>query len=459
MVAVAHGIPSAASYTNTFVQRAQRLSILQQLTLWLAFIPISFDVKGEEAEGTLPIVATLLSLLGGVLAFLVIPAAPRETSGPLRFTIRLWFFYLFSTAVVAFVQGVAIENYLRVLLPFAMFGGTMVIGRRLANVTDLWSAIRTPMIVSALVAVAFRMYYSLNVVGVSMDVMRYQICSPIVWFLSGYGAWAIFFSRSTPWKGGIALLAAGVPIAISITRSNLLMIMAGCVSAFFLQLQASRYSVAKPLLPRLTSRFALFFLVSAAGLLVSLIARPDMMENWIKRLTEQKTGSTGEDVTALTRMAEYSGQWELVSDGFTSLLIGRGLGATYAWDLSRYPELSRYIRGSRAPEHSFMGHSTYVYSLFTSGILFGWLLPVILFYGLYRSFQVATAFASYRDSIEFGPIAPLAFIILIQLVPLTFTMHVLGDRIAAIYVGVVYSLACVSGIQSSSVAGRPAPTG
>jgi hypothetical protein len=175
----------------------------------------------------------------------------------------------------------------------------------------------------------------------------------------------------------------------------------------------------------------LAILVPLAGGIAAItsVVRPNFVGAWVARLFHHSSGS-GADITLLTRLAEVQGQLIALFQNAITLLMGNGIGADYIWDRGILRTLTML------PEEQsgwFAGHFTWVYSFFASGIVVGWLVPLVLITTLIRGFSSASRPRRGRISDE----AALAFAIYLAYVGQSFTAHVMYERYGAMVLGIV----------------------
>ena len=111
---------------------------------------------------------------------------------------------------------------------------------------------------------------------------------------------------------------------------------------------------------------------------------PDFFQDWTNRIFHQYY--SGMDITLSTRLAEWSGQIHSLTENMRSLIFGRGLGSEYFWDYNFFFALKSVYSWSYLINKSawYGGHSTWIYSLYSGGLLFGWIIIAISFLSLFR---------------------------------------------------------------------------
>lgn len=180
--------------------------------------------------------------------------------------------------------------------------------------------------------------------------------------------------RFTWWS----LLIFGLPLgiaAILITRSMVLPIGVSFITAgfcLFLGLIWKLYDIRFPFKkigPLVAMGFAMVFLIVGIALV-----QPNLADRWYQRMFDNRgaSGATSEDLSSLMRKAEAKSMWDILAKEPHSFLYGRGLGASYYWDESYYPELFLVYPDDRHqfPDEIYSaGHSVWTYTLFSTGFI------------------------------------------------------------------------------------------
>jgi hypothetical protein len=181
------------------------------------------------------------------------------------------------------------------------------------------------------------------------------------------------------------------------------------------------------------------FLIS--GLIIATSIRPDLAEIWALRLFHLKLTS-GEDITLLTRMAEYSGQWHAVTSNLISLLFGKGVGSTFIWDQAYNTLLANYVpKIQHYGEISdwYSGHSLWMYSIYSGGILFGWIVPFTFICGLSYSYILASRSKTILN-FYWRRYATLPFFLFLPYFAQTFVRNNFVERYEGLILGILLGL-------------------
>jgi hypothetical protein len=278
-------------------------------------------------------------------------------------------------------MDVSWDSYIRVVFPFLLCGISLLIVRTLEYRFIDSSEVIRPLALMGLVSTGWTFFYAVSISGFELHSIRYQVLGYAIPFLLAYWFVSLVVKRD---YSILAILSGIFPLGmifISITRSYLISIALIVVGFIWVvpKVQAIRTVQAFGRLIVIT----LFFVV-LTWLAVEQI-RPGFTELWMSRLLEQRT-SSGLDLTFLTRIAEYSGQWQLLTSDLVSFLFGRGMGSEYWWD-SSYLTDAHWIKGTQSV--SYAGHSMWMYSLYSGGLLFGLIVPGIVIHALWKVQKIA----------------------------------------------------------------------
>jgi hypothetical protein len=333
--------------------------------------------------------------------------------------------YIALSPLPVLFWGVDVQHYLRVLLPFILFGvGLNVMLAAERRQVDP-AVVLDSLVACAVISTVWRAIYAVMLEGLSIDSMRWQILGPAIPFAFGYGAAGLYLGRRRA-LSVVALSVACVCALLSITRSYL--ITAAFVIIGLLIVDSRRRSSVRAARSALR---LLAFLVPLAGGIVAITSavRPNFVSAWMSRLFHHSS-SAGTDITLLTRVAEVQGQLTALLRDAHTLLIGNGVGADYIWDRG----ILRTLASSPEEQSGwFAGHFTWAYSFFASGIVVGWLVPLVLIATLIRGFSAASWPRRRRISDD----AVLAFSIYLAYLGQSFTAHVLYERYGALILGIV----------------------
>ncbi len=335
---------------------------------------------------------------------------------------------LFSFAAASF-NGVPFSQYIRVALPFFLCWTSMILA-------SLWSKCGfnieyffKPLILTVILSSFWTPFYYLVIADNALDVLRHQLLGPLVPLVFSFSICFLLAGKKYS-KYAIGLFVFGISlIALSVTRSYLLVPVVVLFFSFAALNSKSRAIVVSRIISNSKYMIALlFFMVPVIGFLKS-----DVFDFWQYRLFGL-VGDFGFDPTTYTRIAEYSAQYEIVTSDPIKIIIGAGFGAEYYWSSDYFYELSQilplwYLEELRPWE---AGHSTWIYSFFSLGILVGFLLPIVYFLSLFTSFKniSSTQLEASKEYLFFN-VSLISFFIL------TISANPFGPRISGLVMGVI----------------------
>lgn len=407
----------------------RKLTINRRVLLVGFLLPLALDVKkiGNEGDSTLQLLLVAVTLLCGAVYMTAewLSRDIRHFRSKLQIMVALWWAYIALSPLPVLLWGVNPINYLKVLLPFVLFGTGMAImlavERRRVDPADLLDVLFW----ACLLSTVWRVAYAIAISGLSIETIRWQILGPGVPFLIGYGVGGLYLRRRRT-LSAIALSTGLATILLSITRSYI--ISASLVLVGLLIVDSRRRSARRAAWTG-ARLLVLLTVIAAITVVITADARPDFLEDWVARLFQQRAES-GLDITLVTRLAEYRGQISAMTRSFGTLLLGNGVGADYTWD-------AEVLRGlpfeAGLTTHWFAGHSTWVYPFFASGLLLGAVIPFVLLGGLYRAFVAATATTSEGGSRD----AVLVFAIYLAYIGQSLTANLFNERYLGLILGVL----------------------
>jgi hypothetical protein len=173
--------------------------------------------------------------------------------------------------------------------------------------------------------------------------------------------------------------------------------------------------------------YTLFILTIAIVMMINF--RSDIISVWTLRFTEH-SALNGIDLTMVTRIAEVKGQLSLLTQNFLTLFIGNGIGNNYQLDFSTLTHLPFKLDQDMS---WFSGHSTWIYTFFSSGLLLGAIFPLILMIGAKSGYNAAT----HRFRTINSPCNITAFIVFMSYLGQSFTTNLLHERYGALILGII----------------------
>ncbi|GMV68718.1 MAG: hypothetical protein AMXMBFR76_11570 [Pseudomonadota bacterium] len=392
-------------------------------------MPLALDVKkiGEEGSSALQTLLVAVSLLCGAVYVMAewLSRDIRSSSSALRTVNALWWTYIALTPLPMLFWGVDPVHYLKVLLPYVLFGAGLTVmvavERRRVDPAYLVDILLWACLLSTL----WRVLYAIAISGLAIETIRWQILGPGVPFLIGYGVAGLYLRR----RRTLSAIALSIGLAVAllaITRSYV--ISAAFVLAGLLIVDSRRRSA------RRAARTGARLLVSVAviatiAVVLTDAVRPGFLEVWFARLFHQQAEG-GLDITLITRLAEYNGQIEAFTRNVWTFIFGNGIGADYAADTSVLQLLPFQVEHTT---HWFAGHSTWVYPFFAGGLLFGLLIVLVVLGGVVRAFTAASINATKHGSRD----AVLVLTVYLAYVGQSFTANLFHERYTGVILGIV----------------------
>ncbi len=405
----------------------RRANLTRRALLVGFLVPLALDVKkiGEDSGSFLQVLMLVATLFCGVLYLMLewSSTSRRTYKSSLRPTTIAWWVFITVSPFPVLIWVVPIDHYLNVLLPFLLFGVALSVMSAIERRNVDPKIVLDILVWGALLSTVWRALYAVVISGLSIETMRWQILGPAVPFLIGYGVAGLYLAR----RRAMALVALSIGaaiVAISVTRSYLITVL--FVFVGILLIEARRRSLVRA---GSVSMKMLLLLVTAGMAAVAAVwfVRPDVVGVWIERLTGQTT-DTGLDITMVVRFAEYRGQLDALSRNVYTLLIGNGIGANYVLNDDLLATLSFQLNDSAA---WFGGHSTWIFTFFSSGLILGAVVPIVLLLVLVRGyFTSASRYMLANDSCK-------VFIIYLAYMGQSFTANLMNERYGALILGVV----------------------
>ena len=360
--------------------------------LTAAMLLMALYVRNENAGGG-ALQFTLTGALLPILGYLMLTTRRRTLVH--RFDTGTLYILCGALAalslVSAIVNQVEFGNFVRTQLriwPFLLLiVATLEVVKRGVPVRYLI----TPVIATTLVATVWTLADALVIQGISLDQGRYRL---LAFSTLVVAAFAIPFMSITT-RGLMAigfLLLVVILVYLTQTRSFLLTIgIVLLLNAIFVIKSGE------------AKRTMLMVITLAAATAVAAVALgTGAFDAWISRLNAGSGYRA--DPTWLTRLAEYRGQMEVLQGSPLRLLIGAGPGSFYRWDDSVIREIlvtGVVFRAETLHDRFDFGHSLYVYSFYSLGLVGAWILPAIVSGAAVKSLAAAArlsaAEAALRD--------------------------------------------------------------
>lgn len=307
-----------------------------------------------------------------------------------------------------------------------------------------------PALVStAVLSAIWTLYYGSSSADASLESVRYRIISVLIPFSFAYLASATSSQQlSTRDKFFAALVLA--TLLISQTRSYILTLI---IAVIFSTYGHANNTVAwSRKLTRIIifSLLALIFSLLAIQVFEIFIPSSDnrsLIEMWTSRIFGS-TEQFGFDLTTATRLAEYSDQMTKLLSSPTNLFLGNGLGSSYTYS-GIYANLVAGVLGNDAIPEAYWngGHSLWVYTIYSSGIIFGTAFLIFLIYVAWRALKTIRYSRRINDKSERHLIVTISTGYLCML-STGFAAFPLGSRPAAFLMGVLIALVLATGTKA-----------
>ncbi|MFL9990324.1 hypothetical protein PQR34_18090 [Paraburkholderia sediminicola] len=409
----------------------------QYATLWIWFflLPLAFDYKATDANvGHFAQTALVLPAIAAGLALVLIAPRFHDRSRLRSIVTFSLVLCVFGSIVAQFVQDNDTGNYLRVLLPFALF----LLGYLVA--CRPWSEYRISQFERAIffanvVSLIFTFLYGMATGGDLEDV-RYRIISVTLLGLQGVLLHEFIVAKRFSFFT-IAVFSVSVIIELlSVTRSLLI----GTVLLFLVAMGLSAPSIQHIWRAAARTLIAGAVLAGVAG--IAALSFPSVAEHWTERIFASEETVTGKDPTTITRLAEMRDQYDQVTAEPETLLFGAGYGHYYRYSPVYLPDLAGQIseKDFYAINEWAAGHNFWVYQLFAGGLLFGIAMPLATLGAL------AICFSSYRYWRAVVPDAPMlpvlgrAIMLFAALPATSIGGNPLGPRFSGLVFGIALGL-------------------
>ena len=421
----------------------KKLLVEEKFLLWVYIFSFAFDFKGKEGGSVSQFIMAGFSIAAGI-GFIIFRNRKMKnlfqlTPG-LKKIAMLWWFYLLSTIFTALIAGVMFERYIRVFFPLLLCGISLLIickfQKRLINPHEIIK----PLIIASVVSVVWKAYYSIQITGIEIHSMRYQILSGGgILFIISYALANIVNRKRLNLFLILGICIVGIASLLSITRSLIL-------TVFFLFCGYIWMGFKTPLHINIKKNLLLVIVVILALIPAWYIAdqlRPGFFHVWTDRIFFYRYigNSFFYDITLLTRLSEWSGQWQSLTENIVSLFFGRGLGSEYFWDSQYLYDICRFIGFSNIQEKTgwYSGYFMWTYSLYSGGFLFGWVIIAVSFLSLFRIMAVIR-----KTSLGVAPflqdMAPLLFFAILGFISQGFTSSPLVFRFFSLIIGLVFGM-------------------
>ncbi len=405
--------------------------------LWLLVLPLAFDFKGVEAGGQIEHWVILsLTLIGAIGAWVHSRGAP--VNGFATRSIGLPTIAALVLGLIPIAAGFAtMPNYFRTVLPYLLFAVGFVLGQRFTQNGGSKSILHVTAIGCG-ISLLFTFYYGLSNLGWDLSVVRYQIMSPAIFPFQALVMHQIVVERKRQKIFKVALIVCVMIELLSVTRSALLA--TGILFVFALWLSSK--GIVALFASAVRGVFLIFLLAVPAGVGVQYLA-PELSERWMDRVFGTYE-AYGVDLTTLSRIAEIDGQLELWSESPFTMMFGRGIGSEYSWHPVYFSQLSpQFTSEILARSYFEAGHNFWVYSLFTGGVVSGFLLPGAIIWLVVTNTVILRKQVFFRNQAELWKFASRGNIVLVGFLVNTIGGNPFSYRFSALVYGLFAASAAV----------------
>jgi hypothetical protein len=415
----------------------RKASTVEKILLWLYVLPLAFDFRGD-AGGTMFQYALAGITAAAGFCFVSIsaisPARLKYTG--LNWLVAMWWMFLIGSLLVASLNSVPLGQYLRVVFPFLLCGLSILVVQQAARRGLHPSEILLPLLLSCAISLGWIAVYQVFIRDSELGSARYGLVSTVFPLIVGYAMTSLLTRSGISFPMVLLSVAVVAIVSIALTRGAAISLVAIILGVFLIRSSYAR--IASAIAPG--KLVATISVLIGGGIIVASLANPAVFARWYQRTAEETTRE-GTQVTLLTRVAEYSGQLRSWSVTPSTILVGRGIGSTYEWDWGFAGRVASYLpkRGGDPTTHWFAGHGIFVYSLYSSGLLLGWVLPWVFLVALWRSYRMARSPLSI-GSPSLRTLAPFPFLALAGFVPISLVANPFWLRLSGLAIGLLFAL-------------------
>ncbi len=426
------------------IECKEKLLSIRYILFGIIFLPLALDFRSKFTDPSFlsPIIQiiftslTIFSCIGLLFLFLTQRSylvAPSHAISP---ALKLWVLFLLLSAITALLNAVPVETFARTMLPFILAWIGMLAVYFLAVQGYKPEAILKLIVATSFVTIIWQVLLELGIRGTPIDNIRFHIIGAGLPIVTAYSIALLVFSRGRNIIGILGMLIVSTIIFLSVTRGLLISVVLSFIAAIAIHFQSLTI---KKLMQRLVPSFVAAMVILSIMLYASYLFGSDVFQNWIVRIFEQRTDS-GVDVTSLARIAEYSSQMALLTQDPITLFFGRGYGSSYNLDMNIAYELEGILsQDIMYSDHIALGHSLWVFSLFTGGLLSGWILPFVMVAATIKAWN-ASKCTNIENSSDYI-INMTIFLALFQIALSAFAGHPFSLRYLAICIGALIALA------------------
>lgn len=397
---------------------------------YVFFFGLAFDYKGIEAGGEgAQLVMFVITIVAALMIIATCPAPHRRSH--ITPTALLLHLMLISSLCVALLRDIEMDRYIRVAAPIYLLVLGYHVGVRLPAALGHHRALQL-ILASACTSLIFTFFYGLAASEIELQDIRFQILSPALFIALPMAVHDFLIVRRQRSLSLTIIAACFFMTVLGATRSWLIAWVIVVLSGIaFWRLRRGEG------LPTALLRSSGIFTALSLVLIVATFAlAPDALTRLIERtLFFQEIGF---DVTSFTRIAEINYQLEAWASDWSTVIFGNGLGASYGFSGDETLSLAAVLGNEFATvDWWFAGHNFWVYSLFTQGLLAGWILPFVILNLAYASIrQLMQRRRSPKPARMDDSLAELLALIAISVAACTIGGNPIGSRMLALFIGI-----------------------
>lgn len=391
---------------------------------------MAFDFKGTQEGGLYQRTSYLASL--SLICIGILPYLYRKTIYPSR-AIQISSLFLLTFFIASLISATThdydFRNYITVAAPYIIMSASFFFLGALCRrhgVNKVAEYFLPLVAVASLISCIWQVFYGVTAFGGGLEGLRYRIISPLTPFaLSIF--FAMYYVGTKKITSLLVLAMLLLIILISQTRSYLITIAAVIILVTYGN-SKSQIEFTKKTIVISSASFILLFLLYVSGGVGSQI-----INMWTTRIIGSSS-QFGFDITTASRLAEYNDQMTCLFSSTMNMILGCGIGAPYDYS-GYYADFIREVLGEKGVIQGYWngGHSLWVYTLYSSGLIFG--LAMNLFF-IFCGFSALSVIHTYRKApINEKRLPIMTSTALIAILSTGFTGFPLGTRSAAFFMG------------------------
>ncbi|MBK1882375.1 hypothetical protein JIN85_08115 [Luteolibacter pohnpeiensis] len=431
------------------------MAVWVERLIWLFALSFAFDYRASEsraANGGVGLDQLLFLGLCISSTFAIVAIGWKYlTVRPGAWLIGFWGCFIAYMMANAFLQGVAPGRTIRIILPLCFVLAGMVNVHIATCMGIRPSRIVAAVFTAACINVIWRIVYGLAFTEITLETARTEVQSTASNWLAAWIGCAILLRPKFHWT---LLVACGVlftGVLVTVTRSLLFPVFTSAMATSFCYWLGIKWGIFEwGKLPRRLLPVGAATMLILSALIVAFVAFPELIDRWDERLFHLAADKNlSADISYLTRRAEADAMFKILSDDPVHFINGRGIGASYYWDPAYLPEILLDYPPDMEIETDmwFAGHSTWIYSIFSGGII--GLIAHAAFFGAIMVFSLRGAAS---NSSHPGPdqwLAFLPFIAVCCLMSETLTSNPLQERLTGVLLGMMAGLPQAFLVRSS----------